>query len=76
MKKEDTMQQRHTPQPSRQHPAPAPSDPMAEQTRQADQQRHAQQAMAAENERRAAAQAHVEQGSAHIKQPSKARNGS
>lgn len=70
------MQQRHAPQPSHQHPANAPGDPMAEQTQHAGQQRHAEQAMAAENERRAAAQAHVDQGSAHIKQPSKTRNGS
>lgn len=69
------MQHKHSPQSSPQrHEANAPGNPFAEQA----QARSAteQQAMAAESERQAASRAHVEQGSAHIKQPDKSRNGS
>lgn len=67
------MQHKHSPQTSAQQPqhqANAPGNPFAAQ---AEKQ---QQAMAAENERQAVALGHVDQGSAHIKQPDKSRNGS
>lgn len=68
------MQHKHSPQTSpQQHPANAPGNPFAEQDRAQAEKR--EQAMAAESERQSASRAHVEQGSAHIKQPDKSRNG-